>query len=211
MLLKAKGHVWHKSSMIKGVVPCSGIDIDARWGFSHTKQWIFGYKLHITASTGSLIVPLSADITRADIQDNQIYPAITCSSSLPHGVRYVAAADSGYDDHKLYNLSIDRRGFELVCPVSEIYNHTSADRLQLINFYLWIRIRTGNSFLEIHIRRAINRTYQRCFQNRSFTSKRISESSWYNSIISTTLSNYCLLQLQDTQTTKSKSYQTHVR
>jgi hypothetical protein len=62
-LLKAKGHVWHKSSMIKGVVPCSVIDIDARWGFSHTKQWIFGYNLHITASTGSLIVPLSADIT----------------------------------------------------------------------------------------------------------------------------------------------------
>ena len=33
-LLKAKGHVWHKSSMIKGVVPCSGIDTDARWGFN---------------------------------------------------------------------------------------------------------------------------------------------------------------------------------
>jgi hypothetical protein len=62
-LLKAKGHVWHKSFMIKGVVPCSVIDTDARWGFSHTKQWIFGYNLHITASTGSLIVPLSADIT----------------------------------------------------------------------------------------------------------------------------------------------------
>jgi hypothetical protein len=70
--------------------------------FSHTKQWIFGYKLHITASTGSLIVPLSADITRADIQDNQIYPAIT-SSSLPQGVRYMTAADSGYDDdHKQF-------------------------------------------------------------------------------------------------------------
>jgi hypothetical protein len=25
-LLKAEGHVWHKSSMIKGVVPRSGID-----------------------------------------------------------------------------------------------------------------------------------------------------------------------------------------
>jgi hypothetical protein len=84
---------------------------------------------------GSLIVPLSADFTQANVYDNQIYPAIT-SSSLLHRVRYVAAADSGYDDHKLYNLSIDRRGFELVCPVSEIYNHTSADRLQLINFYL---------------------------------------------------------------------------
>jgi len=131
-LLRAKGHLWHKSSMIKGVVvPRSGIidNTDARWGFSHTKRWIFGYKLHITASTGSLIIPLSADFTQADVQDNQIYPTITCSSSLPQGVRYMAA-DSGYDDHKLYNLSIGRRGFELVCPISEIYNNTSSDRLQ---------------------------------------------------------------------------------
>ncbi|HET7390654.1 MAG TPA: transposase, partial [Nitrososphaeraceae archaeon] len=130
-LLKAKGHLWHKSSMIKGIVPRSGIDTDARCGFSHTKKWIFGYKLHITSSTGSLIVPLSADFTQADVQDNQMYPAIT--SSLPQGIRYMAA-DCGYDDHKLYNLSITR-GFELVCLVSEIYNNTSSERLQLIHFY----------------------------------------------------------------------------
>ena len=48
-LLRAKGHLWHKSSMIKGIVPRSGIDIDARWGFSHSKGWMFGYKLHITS------------------------------------------------------------------------------------------------------------------------------------------------------------------
>ena len=112
-------------------IPRSGIDTDARWGFSHTNQWMFGYKLHITSSTGSLIIPLSADFTQADVQDNQRYPAIT--SSLPTKVRYMAA-DLGYDDHKLYKLSTDM-GFELVCPVSEIYNHTSSDRLQLINFY----------------------------------------------------------------------------
>ena len=139
LLLKGKGHLWHKSSMITRVVPHSGIDVDARWGFSHSKRWIFGYKLHIiTSSTGSLIIgPLSADFTQADVQqDNQIYPAaITCSSSLPQGIRYTSA-DSGYDDdHKLYNLSITR-GFELVvCPVLEIYNNTSSDRLQLIEFY----------------------------------------------------------------------------
>jgi Transposase DDE domain len=75
---------------------------------SHTKGWIFGYKLHITSSTGSLIVPLSADFTQANIQGNQIYPAITSSSSLPQGVHYMAA-DSGYDDYKLYNLSITKR------------------------------------------------------------------------------------------------------
>ena len=50
-ILKAKGHVWHKSSMEKGVVPRSGIDTDARWGYSHTKGWIFGYKLHLTSTT----------------------------------------------------------------------------------------------------------------------------------------------------------------
>jgi hypothetical protein len=28
-LLRVKGHLWHKSSMIKGLVPRSGIDTDA--------------------------------------------------------------------------------------------------------------------------------------------------------------------------------------
>ena len=37
-LLRAKGHLWHKSSMIKGLIPRSGIDTDATWGFSHTKH-----------------------------------------------------------------------------------------------------------------------------------------------------------------------------
>jgi len=41
-LIKAnKGKVWHKSSMKKGIVPRSGIDTDAGWGFSHTKGCIF--------------------------------------------------------------------------------------------------------------------------------------------------------------------------
>ncbi len=41
--------------MEKGIVPCSGIDTDARWGYSHTKGWIFGYKLHLTCTTGDCI------------------------------------------------------------------------------------------------------------------------------------------------------------
>ena len=57
----------------------------------------------------------------------------TITFPLPKGVRY-ATGDSGYDDHNLYNLSTER-GFELVCPVSEIYNNTSSNRLQLIEFY----------------------------------------------------------------------------
>jgi hypothetical protein len=61
-LLKAKGHVWHKSSMKSGLIPRPGIDTDARWwGYSHTKGWIFRYELLLTCTTaaiGDLVVPL---------------------------------------------------------------------------------------------------------------------------------------------------------
>ncbi len=87
-----------------------------------------GYELHITSSIVSLIVPLSADFTQTDVQDNQLYPAITCT--LLKVVRYIASV-SGYDDHKLYNLNIDR-GFELVCPVSEITEEKYALLFQIL-------------------------------------------------------------------------------
>jgi hypothetical protein len=80
-LIKAKGSVWNTSSMKKGTVPCPGIDKYARWGYSRTKGWIFGYKLHITSTTSDLIVPLTADVTTAIVQDNQIYVSLTSSSS----------------------------------------------------------------------------------------------------------------------------------
>ena len=75
-LIKAKGHVWHKSSyMKKGVVLCPGIDTDARWGYSHTKGWTFGYKLHLTCTTptGEIVLPLTADVTTANVPDNETY------------------------------------------------------------------------------------------------------------------------------------------
>ena len=127
---------WHKSSMNKGIVPRSGIDTDARWGFSHTKGWLFGYKLHLISSTGLTIVPLAADFTTANVQDNQLYNPMTASSSsssLFTEETCFMIGDSGYDDQKLYDLSINR-GFELVCPVQR-YEHTPTDRLELVQFY----------------------------------------------------------------------------
>src|SRR5580765_8548301 len=102
--------------MTKGLVPRSGIDTDARWGFSHTKGWIFGYKLHMVCSTdsSSVVVPLSADFTTANVQDNQVYPELT--SSLPSTMikkTHYMTADLGYDDQNLYDLSTSL-GFQLV-------------------------------------------------------------------------------------------------
>jgi hypothetical protein len=127
-LLKAKGHVWHKSSMEKGFV-YSGTDTDARWGKSRTKGWVFGYKLHTVSSTGSLIVPLSADFTTANIPDSKVYGRVTASL---RGVRYVDG-DQGYDVDDLYELSRGR-GFDLVCPIAR-YENTRPERVELVFFY----------------------------------------------------------------------------
>ncbi len=134
-LIKANGSVWHKSSIEKGEVPCPGIDTDARWGYSHTKGWVFGYKLHLTSTTGDLVVPLTADVTTANVPDNKMYIPLTSSSlvfSLPY-VLYIIA-DPGYDAKKLYEYSKKVLEIDLVCPV-ERYKNTSKKRLEIVCFY----------------------------------------------------------------------------
>ncbi len=139
-LIKANGSVWHKSSMKKGEVPCPVIDTDARWGYSHTKGWVFGYKLHLTSTTGKIVVPLTADATTANVQDNQMYVPLTSSSSSSSSsvfsvpsVLYMIA-DPGYDDKNLYKYSKKVLGIDLVCPV-ERYENTPKKRLDLVCFY----------------------------------------------------------------------------
>jgi hypothetical protein len=113
-LLKSKGKVWHKSSIKDGVVPCPGIDTEAKWGYSHTKEWIFGYKLHMICSTdpSSTIIPLSADVTTANVSNKPIYPDIV--SGLPpktlKKIHYMVA-DPGFSGKKLYYLSMTK-GFQ---------------------------------------------------------------------------------------------------
>jgi Transposase DDE domain len=139
-LIKTKGSVWHKSSMERGEVPRPGIDTGARWwGYSHTKGWVFGYKLHLTSTTAEdLVLPLTADVTTtANIPDNKMYIPLTSSYSssvfsLP-SLRYMTA-DPGYDDKKLYEYSKKTLGIDLVCPI-ERYESTSKKRLEFVCFY----------------------------------------------------------------------------
>ena len=86
--------------MKKGIVPRpAGIDTDARWGYSHTKGWVFGYKLHLTCTTTTaasgveggeqLVVPLTAaDVTTtANVPDNKMYVPLT--SSFFFGILFI--------------------------------------------------------------------------------------------------------------------------
>jgi len=135
-LLRSNGHMWHKSSMKEGIIPRSGIDTDARWGHSRTRGWLFGYKLHMISSTdhSSTVVPLSADVTTANVSDKPVYPDVVAylSPKVLWKIHFMIA-DPGYDGKKLYDLSLKKR-FQLVCPVKR-YKRTKEERLKLIEFY----------------------------------------------------------------------------
>ena len=79
-------------------------------------------------------MPLSAGVTTANVQDNQVYGEL--ASSLPSTTTkktYYMTADPGYDDQNLYDLSMNL-GFQLVCPVNR-YRNTPQERVKLIDFY----------------------------------------------------------------------------
>ncbi len=129
-MLKADGPVWHKSDMKKNRIPISGIDTDAKWGFSKSKGWVFGYKLHMSCSTGKLVVPLSADVSTANVSDGKMYYTIVEPLS---GLVENILCDPAYDDKSLYQFS-DERHLRLICPI-KIYPSTPPERIKLADFY----------------------------------------------------------------------------
>ena len=80
------------------------------------------------------VVPLSADVTTANVSDKPVYPDMVSrlSPEILKKIHYMVA-DPGYDGKKLYDLSM-KRGFELVCPVKR-YKNTPVERLKLADFY----------------------------------------------------------------------------
>ncbi len=129
-LLKAAGPVWHKSDIKKNRLPIAGIDADAKWGFSNSKGWVWGYKLHMSCSTGKLAVPLSADITTANVHDSKPYDKLIDSFA---GLVQNILCDPAYDDGSLYESSLNN-GMRLICPIKK-YHRTPPERLKLVKFY----------------------------------------------------------------------------
>ncbi len=129
-MLQAAGPVWHKSDIKKNRLPIAGIDTDAKWGFSNSKGWVWGYKLHMSCSTGQLVVPLSACITTANVSDNKPYEKLIESLA---GLINNILCDPAYDDGTLYESS-KNHSMRLICPIKK-YHSTPPERLKLVEFY----------------------------------------------------------------------------
>ena len=144
-MLKADGPVWHKSDMEKNRLPIAGIDTDARWGFSKSKGWMFGYKLHMSCSTGKLIVPLSAEISTTNVHDGNMY----CTLVEPlSGLVDNVLCDPAYDNSKLYQFS-NKKNLRLITPIKQ-YPHTPPERIKLADFY------NSNEGQELYLQRKVS-------------------------------------------------------
>ena len=77
--MKAKGSVWHKSSMKKGYSTMSRHRYRCKMGLQSYKRWIFGYKLHLTstAAIDEIMIPLTTAVTTANVPDNMMYIPLT--------------------------------------------------------------------------------------------------------------------------------------
>jgi hypothetical protein len=85
--LRAKGGVWHKKDRDAGVVPHASIDTDAHWSKSGHHGWWYGWKLHLACTIAAIWIPLSAELTPANVYDGTA--ALHHMDSLPFEARFI--------------------------------------------------------------------------------------------------------------------------
>lgn len=116
-LLEAKGKKNHKSKP-----ETQATDLDASWGWSATRDWVFGYKLHLTSTVlwRGEIIPLSWDVTPANIHDTIPFLPLVDKArqrvQLSGGKIRVSLADKGYDYNDNY-LWHQKKKMWLITPV----------------------------------------------------------------------------------------------
>src|SRR5213076_205376 len=81
-ILRARGGVWHKKHREKGEVPHTSIDTEAHWTQSGWHGWVYGWKLHLATVVGAVWIPLAAELTAANVADNEVAPPHLCCPSV---------------------------------------------------------------------------------------------------------------------------------
>lgn len=123
-VLKAKGTPAQKN--YPKIVPT---DSDASWGYSESKGFIFGYKLHLTSTVGEVIAPLSFEVTGANVHDSTQFKALTKNfNKTKHFV-----GDNAYDSKELYQFASSLGG-KLTTPVRRFRN-LNEERKALVSWY----------------------------------------------------------------------------
>jgi hypothetical protein len=126
-VLRSRGGVWHKKHRELGEVPHTSIDVEAHWTKSGWHGWVYGWKLHLAGAVawldeqlqGMLWIPLAADLTAANVADNEKAPDLL--AELPAAVRFVFG-DRHYNTDEL-RAECARAERGLVCSRYGRYPH----------------------------------------------------------------------------------------
>jgi Transposase DDE domain len=116
---RACGGVWHKKDRQAAEVPHTSIDTEAHWTKSSWHGWVYGWKLHLITTVAAVWIPLAAEVTAANVADNEPAPALL--EALPAQVRF-ALGDQHYNDPALRDHCA-AHGRVLVTPKRGAYPH----------------------------------------------------------------------------------------
>ena len=119
-LLHARGGVWHAKHRAAGVVPHTSIDTEAHWTKSGWHGWVSGWKLHLVSTVASVWIPLAAELTPANVADNEVAPSLL--ADVPDEVRFVLG-DLHYNAPNVREVC-DQHGRILITPHYGPYPHT---------------------------------------------------------------------------------------
>jgi hypothetical protein len=119
-VLRARGGVWHKKDRDAGIVPLRSIDTEAHWTKSGWHGWVYGYKLHLVVTVAAVWIPLAAELTPANLADNEVAPRLL--SELPPELRFLLG-DTNYDAPTLREQCA-ATGLALVTSKHGRYPHT---------------------------------------------------------------------------------------
>jgi len=102
--LKGYAHFWKNRV-------CS--DPDAKWGYSPTTKWVFGYKVHMAVDAESEL-PLAFTVTPANIYDSKEYSKILEILTQKGIQPKIVLADAGYDSKENYRLALKHGAIPII-------------------------------------------------------------------------------------------------
>lgn len=142
-VLRAVGGIWHQKDRAQGVVPHTSIDTEAHWTKSGWHGWVYGWKLHLVCTVASVWIPLAAELTPANVADNEVAEDLIVE--LPDDARFVLG-DLHYNAPNVREICEKTERF-LVTTQYGSYPHTD-DGVEVRRIFHQLRSVTIENFNE---------------------------------------------------------------
>lgn len=117
-LLKARGKEQPKKR--PDIIPA---DKDAKWGYSLSRGWVWGYRLHLISTVKPCILPLRWLLTTANFQEgpkfiNLAKPVVELARNNLRRIK-TFLGDSAYESKDIYRWSKKEQKINFICPIKD--------------------------------------------------------------------------------------------